>query len=172
MVKPVVKPHFSLPLDHDLLAFSPFFARLLAFLKTADENHCTLPNVARYQLRHTPKCEKYSIFRSFSVSGQTCGQTTFIEDFAREQSAEKVNVYKASRRFLLLETLGAVSCSQSRRATKCATSRKSAAYSTWLLYHNTNCLSIVFLKFSRHPKAKSMRKNRNRLRHRVFRAVP
>ncbi|MBR6782966.1 MAG: hypothetical protein IKM33_07235, partial [Clostridia bacterium] len=33
-----------------------------------------LPNVARYQLRHTPKCEKYSIFRSFSVSGQICGQ--------------------------------------------------------------------------------------------------
>ena len=35
-----------------------------------------VPNVARYQLRHTPKCEKYSIFRSFSVSGQICGQTT------------------------------------------------------------------------------------------------
>ena len=33
-----------------------------------------VPNVARYQLRHTPKCEKYSIFRSFSVSGQICGQ--------------------------------------------------------------------------------------------------
>jgi len=33
-----------------------------------------LPNVARYQLRHTPKCEKYSIFRSISVSGQICGQ--------------------------------------------------------------------------------------------------
>ena len=40
-------------------------------------------------------CEKYSIFRSFSVSGQTCGQTAFIEDFAREHSAEKVSVYKA-----------------------------------------------------------------------------
>ena len=38
--------------------------------------------------------EKYSIFRSISVSGQTCGQTAFIEDFTREQSAEKVNVYK------------------------------------------------------------------------------
>ena len=38
--------------------------------------------------------EKYSIFRSFSVSGQTCGQTAFTEDFAGEQSAEKVNVYK------------------------------------------------------------------------------
>ena len=81
-----------------------------------------VPNVARYQLRHTPKCEKYSIFRSFSVSGQTCGQTTFIEDFAREQSAEKVNVYKASRRFLLRETLGAVSCSQTSRATAFAES--------------------------------------------------
>ena len=33
-----------------------------------------VPNVARYQLRHTPKCEKYSIFMSFSVSGQICGQ--------------------------------------------------------------------------------------------------
>ena len=50
-----------------------------------------VPNVARYQLRHTPKCEKHSIFRSFSVSGQTCGQTVFIEDFPREDSAEKVS---------------------------------------------------------------------------------
>jgi len=55
MVKPVVKPLFSPPLDHDLLAFPPFFARLLAYSETAAENHCTLPNVARYQLRHTPK---------------------------------------------------------------------------------------------------------------------
>ncbi len=61
-----------------------------------------VPNVARYQLRHTPMCEKYSIFRSISVSGQTCGQTTFIEDFAREQSAEKVSVYKGFQRFLIL----------------------------------------------------------------------
>ena len=52
-----------------------------------------VPNVARYQLRHTPMCEKYSIFRSFSVSGQTCGQTAFIEDFAREQSAEEVSSF-------------------------------------------------------------------------------
>jgi len=48
MVKPVVKPLFFPPLDHDLLAFSPFFARLLAFLKTADENDCMLPNQAPY----------------------------------------------------------------------------------------------------------------------------
>ena len=53
-----------------------------------------VPNVARYQLRHTPKCEKYSIFRSISVSGQTCGQTAFYSDFEREPSAEKVSVYK------------------------------------------------------------------------------
>ena len=33
-----------------------------------------IPNAVRYQLRYTPKCEKYSIFRSFSVSGQICGQ--------------------------------------------------------------------------------------------------
>ena len=55
MVKPVVKPHFSPPLDHDFLAFPPFLARLLAFLKTAAENHCTLPKQARYQLRYIPK---------------------------------------------------------------------------------------------------------------------
>jgi len=54
MVKPVVKPLFSPPLDHDSLVFPPFFARLLAFLKTAAENHCMLPNVARYLLRHIP----------------------------------------------------------------------------------------------------------------------
>ena len=39
-------------------------------------------------------CEKYSIFRAISVSGQTCGQTDFIEDFAREYSAEIVSFYK------------------------------------------------------------------------------
>ena len=50
-----------------------------------------VPNVARYQLRHTPISEKYSIFRSFSVSGQTCGQTAFYCDFEREYSAEKVS---------------------------------------------------------------------------------
>ena len=48
MVKPVVKSLLSPPLDHDFLAFPPFFARLLAFLKTAAENHCTLPNQAPY----------------------------------------------------------------------------------------------------------------------------
>jgi len=30
----------------------------------------------------------------FSLSGQICGQTAFIEDFAREHSAEKVSVYR------------------------------------------------------------------------------
>ncbi len=78
-----------------------------------------LPNVARYQLRHTPKCEKYSIFRSFSVSGQTCGQTVFIEDFAREYSAEIVSVYKGFRRFLFSRRVWSVSCSQTSRASCC-----------------------------------------------------
>ena len=59
----------------------------------------------------------------FSVSGQICGQATLNGIFAREDSAEKVSVYKGFRRFLLRDTLGAVSCSQSRRATNCATSR-------------------------------------------------
>ena len=48
MVKSVVKPLFSPPLDHDFLAFPPFFARLLAYSETAAENHCTLPNQAPY----------------------------------------------------------------------------------------------------------------------------
>ena len=34
----------------------------------------------RPQLRHTPKCEKYSIFESISVSGQICGKT-FCQHF-------------------------------------------------------------------------------------------
>ena len=67
--------------------------------------------------------EKYSIFRSFSVSGQTCGQTAFTEDFAREYSAEKVNVYKGFRRFLFSRRVWSVSCSQTSRATNCATPR-------------------------------------------------
>ena len=54
MVKPVVRPNFSPPLDHDLLAFPPFFARLLAYLKITAKNHCTLPNHPLYQLSHTP----------------------------------------------------------------------------------------------------------------------
>ena len=82
-----------------------------------------VPNVARYQLRHTPKCEKYSIFRSISVSGQTCGQTAFYSDFERGDVAEKVSVYKGFQRFSGFHNEGAVSCSQTRRATNCATSR-------------------------------------------------
>ena len=76
-----------------------------------------VPNVARYQLRHTPKCEKYSIFRSFSVSGQTCGQTAFYSNFGREHSAEKTNVYKGFQRFSGFHNEGAVSCSQTTRST-------------------------------------------------------
>ena len=78
MVKPVVKPLFSLPLDHDFLAFPPFFARLLAFLKITAENDCTLPNVARYQLRHTPKI---SILRPkhYTTKCNKCQVETFME---------------------------------------------------------------------------------------------
>ncbi|MBR5869539.1 MAG: hypothetical protein IKZ09_00755, partial [Clostridia bacterium] len=54
MVKPVVRPILAASARGDFLAFPPFFARLLACLKSATENDCTLPNVARYQLRHTP----------------------------------------------------------------------------------------------------------------------
>ena len=50
---------------------------------------CMLPNVARYQLRHTPKCEKYSIFRSISVSGQICGQTAFLFGFRKWECVKK-----------------------------------------------------------------------------------
>ena len=48
----------------------------LAFGRSDRVRTCGIdvPNVARYQLRHTPMCEKYSIFRSISVSGQICGQ--------------------------------------------------------------------------------------------------
>ena len=88
------------------------------FENSRQETSCTLPNVARYQLRHTPMCEKYSIFRSFSVSGQTCGQTAFYSNFGREHSAEKTNVYKGFQRFSGFHNEGAVSCSQTRRDTK------------------------------------------------------
>ena len=55
MVKPVVRPILAASARGDFLAFPPFFARLLAFLKTAAENDCTLPKQARYQLRYIPK---------------------------------------------------------------------------------------------------------------------
>ena len=48
-----------------------------------------VPNVARYQLRHTPKCEKYSIFRSFSVSGQICGQNILSVFFWKGKHSKK-----------------------------------------------------------------------------------
>ena len=48
-----------------------------------------VPNVARYQLRHTPKCEKYSIFRSFSVSGQICGQNILSVSFWKGKQPKK-----------------------------------------------------------------------------------
>ena len=54
MVKPVVRPIFAASARCNFLAFPPFFARLLAFLKTAAENDCTLPKQARYQLRYIP----------------------------------------------------------------------------------------------------------------------
>jgi len=59
MVKPVVKQLLSSPLNHDLLAFLPFFARMLAYSETAAENDCTLPKQARYQLRYIPKILLY-----------------------------------------------------------------------------------------------------------------
>ena len=61
MVKPVVRPVFAASARCNFLAFLPFFARMLAFLKTAAGNDCTLPKLARYQLRHPSMCEKYSI---------------------------------------------------------------------------------------------------------------
>ena len=97
MVKPVVRPIFPASARCNFLAFPPFFARLLAFLKHAAENDCTLPNVARYQLRHTPKCEKYSIFRSFSVSGQICGQNILSVFFWKGKQPKKSIVYTFSQ---------------------------------------------------------------------------
>jgi len=39
------------------------FSRVFEHLQNQEAKAaCMLPNVARYQLRHTPKCEKYSIF--------------------------------------------------------------------------------------------------------------
>ena len=70
-----------------------------------------------------PEVWKILNFWGFSVSGQTCGQTAFYSDFAREYSAEKVSVYKAFRRFSGIHNEGTVSCSQTSRATNCATPR-------------------------------------------------
>ena len=94
-----------------------------AFEKSRSGNRLHAPK--RRALPTAPHPERLKIlnFWSFSVSGQICGQATLNGIFAREDSAEKVSVYKGFRRFLLRNTLGAVSCSQSRRATNCATSR-------------------------------------------------
>ena len=99
------------------------FARLYGIFGFCGEgSRCPAPKASALPLGHTPKCGQYSFF-AFFVSGQTCGQTAVIEGFAREYSAEKVNGYKAFRRFLLRDTLGAVSCSQSKRAINCTTPR-------------------------------------------------
>ena len=39
------------------LGFLPFFSRFLAFLRAGGRSDHLLPNVARYQLRHTPMIE-------------------------------------------------------------------------------------------------------------------
>jgi hypothetical protein len=66
MVKPVVRPIFAASARCNFLAFPPFFAQLLAFLKTAAENDCTLPKQARYQLRYIPKVFSYAARTCFS----------------------------------------------------------------------------------------------------------
>ena len=79
----------------------------------------------RRALPAAPHPERLKIlnFWGFSVSGQTCGQTAFYSDFERAYIAEKVSVYKGFRHFSGFHNEGAVSCSQSKRATTCATSR-------------------------------------------------
>ena len=101
-----------------------------------------VPNVARYQLRHTPKCEKYSIFRSISVSGQTCGQTTFIENFAREQSAEKVSIYKGFQRF------GKLTAGKCLPAPKPLSLRNSAHPAAQILNHSRPKTTVHFLSLN------------------------
>ena len=99
LVKIVVKPLLAIFQSLKSSCFLAFWPHLLAFLKRRCGNGNEFPNVARYQLRHTPMSEKYSIFRSISVSGQTCGQTAFHSDFEGEHVAEKVNVYKDFQSF-------------------------------------------------------------------------
>ena len=55
LVKIVVKTLFGGGVRQRDLGFLPFFSRFLAFLKVGGRSDHLLPNVARYQLRHTPK---------------------------------------------------------------------------------------------------------------------
>ena len=47
------------------LGFLPFFSRFLAFLKVGGRSDHLLPNVARDQLRHTPKWYAFFIIAEF-----------------------------------------------------------------------------------------------------------
>ena len=77
-------------------------------------------------------------FWSNSVSGQICGQASFEGAFCFVWRCEKVNVYKAFRRFHSRLNLESVTRSQSTRATNCATSR----YNFYLLCFFFYCVQI------------------------------
>ena len=53
-----------------------------------------LPTAPHPEINAKYKVQSAKLLFIFSVSGQICSQTTYYEDFAREHSAEKVNVYK------------------------------------------------------------------------------
>ena len=54
-----------------------------------------VPNVALYQAE--PHLD--GVFLGFSVSGQTCGQTTYIGNFIRLGTAKICSVFKGFQRF-------------------------------------------------------------------------
>ena len=74
-----------------------------------------VPNFARYQLRHTPMGEKYSVFSVKSVSGQICGQKYFAEHEygGKARKHEKNGDFASFRR----SAHEAVTRSQSKRVT-------------------------------------------------------
>ena len=141
MVKSVVKPLKMGFLRESIMPKKSVFVRLFGvFCFEIPLGRCLAPKARALPTAPHPERLKILNFWSFSVSGQICGQTTWNGIFARGDSAEKVSVYKGFRRFLLRDASEAVSCSQTSRATNCATSRKSREESYLPRYYSKHRL--------------------------------
>ena len=124
MVKSVVKPLKMIFLRERIVPKKSVFIRAFGvFCFGIPWGRCPAPKARALPTALHPEVCKILIFFGFSVSGQTCGQTVIFEEITRKYIAKKVSVCKAFRRFSKSNDNGAVSCSQSTRATNCATSR-------------------------------------------------
>ena len=153
MVKPVVRPILSASARGDFLAFPPFFARLLAFLKITAENDCMLPKQARYQLRYIPM--KYLILICCKKAGWPLRHPRLrrqlaVPDISMFCLAAKRNIDRCANKSSLNPPQAALGCvAQSRRAVNCASvATKVLSAFARLTCHSLSCCHALFLASS------------------------